>query len=634
MKKSLFLAALAVIACCTIQKESITMPEQDDVVFYASFEKPDASGTRVYVNEDLLLRWTAEDRVSIFNKITYNRQYWFIGETGDNSGGFRKVDTEEFITGNDIPHVVSVYPYQASTKITESEVLTVTLPAEQSFAGNTFGLGANTMVSVSEDNVLQYRNAGGYLVIRLFGEGFVTSVTLQGNKGEKLAGKASVTMPLGGTPTIVMDNDATTGITLTCAEPVRLGATEEESIPFWFVVPPTTFSEGFTITVNRPSGSTFYKTTSNSVTIERNRLSRMSPVEVVSPVVDDPDAILVTNPYVQKFLEEVNYPNTNNPDTDVEYSYSLVTEYPGGGPGEADIPPTHTITWTADTSAGDLDLVVWESDWNRTYNLPAGTSGQDLTNLVPGREYHYKVTSSAGGEVITEGSFKTKGLLHQVYFEPKVRNARDLGGWTGLNGKTVAFRKLFRGSGIHGSRTNASGKAEMRAEGIRAEVDLREASDVPSKSPLGEDIAFFAPGFDSGYNTMIRDNPNKVRDTFRWIVARLRENKSVYFHCAAGRDRTGTLAVLLEGVLGVSESDMAKDYELTYFSPEDWSMSWDDNGNSYYGHVRTTYSYKSIRKTIFRQTDSGTYQERIVKYLLQIGVPQEDIDDFRAIMLE
>ena len=63
-------------------------------------------------------------------------------------------------------------------------------------------------------------------------------------------------------------------------------------------------------------------------------------------------------------------------------------------------------------------------------------------------------------------------------------------------------------------------------------------------------------------------------------------------------------------------------------------MSHDDDGNWYYGHVRTAYSYKSIRKTIFKETDSGTYQERIAKYLLKIGVPQKDIDDLRKIMLK
>ncbi len=342
----------------------------------------------------------------------------------------------------------------------------------------------------------------------------------------------------------------------------------------------------------------------------------------VPPTQDDVNAILVTNEYVQKYLEEVTYKGIKDETTQI-------LGYPGGGPGEADIPPTYTIRWTANTSAGALDLLVWESDWSRTYNLPPGTSSQDMTNLVPGREYHYKVTASSDGKTISQGSFKTKGLLHQVFFEPKGRNARDLGGWKGLGGKTVAFRKIFRGGAIHNSRTNSTGRAEMRAQGIKAEVDLREESDVPSKSPLGDDIAFFAPGFDSGYNTMIRDNPDKVKETFRFVVKCLRENKPVYFHCAAGRDRTGTLAVLLEGALGVSESDMAKDYELTYFSPEDWSMY-----KGEYAHIISAYSFQSIYKTIFEKTDSGTYQERIVKYLLQIGVPQKDIDDLRSIMLE
>ena len=337
---------------------------------------------------------------------------------------------------------------------------------------------------------------------------------------------------------------------------------------------------------------------------------------------EDQNAFLVTNEYVQKYLEEVTYKGIENEET-------KILGYPGGGPGEADIPPTLTLSWTADATAGALNLKVWESDWSRDYSLPAGASEQGISNLVPGREYKWTVTSTAGGKVVAGGSFKTKGLLHQVYFEPKGRNARDLGGWKGLGGKTLAFRKLYRGGAIHGSRTDAKGKAEFRAQGIKAELDLREESDVPSKSPMGDDIAFFAPGFESGYNHMIRDNKPKVKETFCFVVQCLRENKPVYFHCSAGRDRTGTLAVLLEGALGVSESDMAKDYELTYFSPEDWSMY-----QGKYQHIISTYSFQSIYKTIFSETDSGTYQERIVKYLLKIGVPQKDIDDLRRIMLE
>ena len=345
------------------------------------------------------------------------------------------------------------------------------------------------------------------------------------------------------------------------------------------------------------------------------------------------ETFLATNQYVEKYLEEVNYPCNNNPDTDKEYYYSSVVGYPGGGPSEnnIEIPPTYTITWTASSSSQKLK--VWEGSWSREYSLSGGVGRQDITNLVPNTTYHWQVTTSSS-EIVAKGSFSTRGHLHQVYFEPNVRNGRDLGGYKGLNGKTTVYHMLYRGGRIDGKYANSTGRSEMLAEGIKAEVDLREADDVPSSSPLGSSVAFYAPGFDSGYNHMIRDNPEKVKNTFCWVVARLRENKPVYFHCAAGRDRTATLAVLLEGALGVSESDMAKDYELTYFSPKDWGMSKDDNGNYYYAHVRTTYSYKSIRKKIFELTQSGTYQERIVQYLLQIGVPQKDIDDLRSIMLK
>jgi uncharacterized protein YjdB len=122
-------------------------------------------------------------------------------------------------------------------------------------------------------------------VLKLYGEGvYVSSITLKGNNGEKLAGRATVTMPLDGVPMVTMASDAADMITLTCSEPVQLGATEEEVIQFWFVVPPVTFSSGFTITVNDISGVSSKKSTSNSISINRNRLSKMSAIEVELPI--------------------------------------------------------------------------------------------------------------------------------------------------------------------------------------------------------------------------------------------------------------------------------------------------------------------------------------------------------------
>ena len=42
-------------------------------------------------------------------------------------------------------------------------------------------------------------------------------------------------------------------------------------------------------------------------------------------------------------------------------------------------------------------------------------------------------------------------------------------------------------------------------------------------------------------------------------------HESVFFHCTIGTDRTGTIAYFLEGLLGVSEEDRLRDYEMTYY---------------------------------------------------------------------
>ena len=280
------------LASCSIQEDVFESSHQDNDFFYASFELPSDSETRVYVNKDYYLRWNAEDRVSIFNRITYNQQYIFQGATGDNAGTFQKVEIEEFVTGNEILHVVSVFPYRESTRISESEIISFSLPAEQIYAEDSFGPDANTMVSVSSDNVLQFKNAGGYLVFSLYGEDLaVSSITFKGNREEKLAGRAFITMPLDGDPSVEMAEDATTEITLVCETPVPLGATAEESTPFWVVVPPTSFTDGFTVIVTDSKGGIYEKTTAKSLSIDRNRLYRMTPFGICPSENSTPEAI-------------------------------------------------------------------------------------------------------------------------------------------------------------------------------------------------------------------------------------------------------------------------------------------------------------------------------------------------------
>ena len=283
MKKLLNLLCLFAVLASSCSREELLVDEaatsSNDIIFTAGFEQD----TRTYIQDGTFLRWNEGDQISIFVANTLNRQYKFDGETGDNGGTFSVVDAP-FGTGNDLACHYAVYPYASGVKITEKGVVTTTLPAEQSYAENSFGLGANTMVAVTkdtDDTFLKFKNVCGYIMLQLYGENVtVKSITLTGNNDEKLAGKATVTPLYGQEPTIAMSDDATTSITLNCGDGVKLGASAETATAFWIVVPPTTFDEGFEITVTDVDGGTFTKSTSKEVAIERNVIKPMAAFEV------------------------------------------------------------------------------------------------------------------------------------------------------------------------------------------------------------------------------------------------------------------------------------------------------------------------------------------------------------------
>ena len=98
-----------------------------------------------------------------------------------------------------------------------------------------------------------------------------------------------------------------------------------------------------------------------------------------------------------------------------------------------------------------------------------------------------------------------------------------------------------------------------------------------------------------------------------------RDAYPVYFHCHAGADRTGTVAALLKFMLGVSEDDVATDYELTSISP-------------YGGRFRTHEMYDSFLKYLL--TLGSTYKEAATNYLLSCGITEEEIQTLKDIYLK
>lgn len=273
------LASLLIVGCTEVTiEQSNPLTEINSLPdLTASFA--DEGETRTFVEDSKYLRWHESDLITAFFGNTLNRQYKFKGKTGDNSGTFSLVPSGELGTGNDLSSIYAVYPYDENTTITDNGVISLTLPATQTYAENSFGKGANTMVAVTEsveDTFLSFKNACGYLKLKLYGNNVtIASIEIKGNNEEKIAGSATATMEFGGVPTIAMNDEATTSVTLDCGEGVSIGATADMATEFWIVMPETTFEGGITITATNTDGAVFSKSTTNTVAITRNDIQPM-----------------------------------------------------------------------------------------------------------------------------------------------------------------------------------------------------------------------------------------------------------------------------------------------------------------------------------------------------------------------
>lgn len=305
-------------------------------------------------------------------------------------------------------------------------------------------------------------------------------------------------------------------------------------------------------------------------------------------------------------------------------------------PYRADIPQPVTLKWQHNEDAVQTTISVNTS----TTVLSSGVKQYDATgydnypiyNLIPNKTYYYTVTHLlADGSLVTSktGSFTTSNVPWRLLKVDGIQNVRDLGGWSGLNGQKVKYGKLFRGSALDDSTfpdliITGRGRTELVSTlGIRADLDLRYNY---TESAISKDMAFLCKGYGSYAQAITTpDYRAAFKTILEWIVARLSEShpKPVYFHCQGGCDRTGTLSFLLLGLLGVSESDLAREYELSSFSALGA------------GRVRnsTVYGYSAM-VTALKAYAGSTLTEKFVDFAeTGCGVSAETISSFRGLML-
>ena len=159
-------------------------------------------------------------------------------------------------------------------------------------------------------------------------------------------------------------------------------------------------------------------------------------------------------------------------------------------------------------------------------------------------------------------------------------NFRDLGGYRTAGGRWMCPQRLYRADGPH-ALTEADA-ARLDGLGLATIIDLRTAGEVERgcfAAVVSDVVEYHLPMVDVLPTTdelpgwvdpavvaeRYRDMLDAGRETIIEVLAIL-SDPSAYpamFHCSAGKDRTGIVAALLLGMLGVPDEAIIADYALS-----------------------------------------------------------------------
>ena len=119
-------------------------------------------------------------------------------------------------------------------------------------------------------------------------------------------------------------------------------------------------------------------------------------------------------------------------------------------------------------------------------------------------------------------------------------------------------------------------------------------------------------------------------DVMQRIVAG-NDDYAIYFHCRIGADRTGTLAYLLEGVLGVPTEYRHQDYELTtFFGLRERTRYYSNKSDNYYKFL---YLKKAIRHATPGNNEI-TGEENVLDWFLLEGNTTNECNDISALITQ
>jgi hypothetical protein len=228
-------------------------------------------------------------------------------------------------------------------------------------------------------------------------------------------------------------------------------------------------------------------------------------------------------------------------------------------------------------------------------------------------------------------------------------NFRDVGGYVGLDGRTVRWRRLFRSDSLH--RLGDADREAFAELGIRTVVDLRRPREVSRDGRVPE-------AFAHGYRHNHPEHPEWQIDGLdrlgveRWLADRYlelaehgqaglakvlgviadEEAAPVVVHCVAGKDRTGVVVALALGLLGVDDGDIASDYELTTAAAERFTR-WLRESSPDYADLPVQFVSSPAEAMLLFLADLRARHGSIERYALDAGLTRTQLAALRTHML-
>ena len=575
MNKRFFRAALAVL--CFLG--ACTDGDSGDQELILSAGSEEGAAARSSRDADGTFFWSPGDRISVFLA------------RGENGGALfqsvndRRERVKEFsgtISGGGISRTSvfwGIYPYNPVNSC-DGRKLVTEVPSVQVAAEGTFADGQFVSIGRSVGLAMTFYHLCGGIKFFLGEEG-ITRIVLRDSDGNALAGRVEVVLDGEHHPVVQRIIAPASEIVLTPPEGEPCFKTGTD---YFLVTLPVTFGNGFDILFEKGGqGLSGKRHVGTALTIHRARF-QWSRQPLDSGVLFIPDGMEmecadIVRPGVRQYLEEVDY------SSDPDYTCSYVSDYEG-----TDKPQAAYLSWTG----GDADRILFSTSpsfEDICLQVSVSSSPAKVYNLVPGILYYYRVLS--GDDLRKEGCVLPVGPLRMVYGVSD--NVRDLGGWK-AGDRTIRYGRIFRGGRLDNIQYSSSEKKTLlNTLGVDIDLDLRgippgsqggsgEKNPWTPQDPVtycniqlwhyfvASTDKFDIPDVSEGVSA------DQYQLAIRNIIGWLDAGKVVYFHCHGGSDRTGTLAFLIEGLLGVSESDLSKDYELTFFSgssrKRDGSTGW------------------------------------------------------------